>query len=100
MSASCTVTTRAGREAWWSSPGDLELNLALADRLLRLEPPRATEAARHLTVATTLAPRSAGLRVRLGDACRAAGEEERAAAAYRNAVSLDPDWAEARRRSR
>ena len=43
--------------------------------------------------AVTIDPRSAATRYLLGEACRDAGRLERAAAAYRDALRLDPEFA-------
>ena len=64
----------------------------LAKRLLELQTPAGEEAARHLTVAASLVPDSAGLWHLLGEADAAAGDEAGAAAAYAKAVELDPEW--------
>jgi len=88
------------RARWWKSPGDIELNLELAEHLLRTTPTGTREALRHVTVATALVPNSAGLWVRMGDACRRTGDGTRAAQAYRTAADLDPDWDAPRRRLR
>jgi hypothetical protein len=51
---------------------------------------KAADAAQLFAVATELFPRSFRAHGRLGDALRAAGERERAAAAYRRALELNP----------
>lgn len=53
------------------------------------------EAVRHLELAVRDAPRSAAAHLNLGNAWRGAGEPDRAEAAYRRALELDPALADA-----
>jgi tetratricopeptide (TPR) repeat protein len=78
------------RQAQRQHPGDLWINLELAEALRRLQPPRDEEAVRYLTAAVALRPDNASLLVRLGSALAARGELDEAVACLRQAIRLDP----------
>jgi serine/threonine-protein kinase len=83
---------RAGRER---HPDDFWLNFQLAAMQRRLQPPRAGEAARFLTAALALRPRSKVVWNNLSVVLIDSGHPEEAARCARRALDLDPDYVRA-----
>src|SRR5262245_1515323 len=81
------------RRAQERHPGDFWINTRLGGYLWLQTPPRHEEAARYLTAAAVLRPRSPWAHVALGDALLAAGRTDEAIAAFRRAVQLRKDYA-------
>jgi serine/threonine protein kinase/Flp pilus assembly protein TadD len=74
-------------------PGDFWINHDLGMALQACRPPQLEEAIRFLTAATALRPASPGVRLNLGIVLWNKGRLGEAAAAFRKALDLQPDYA-------
>jgi serine/threonine-protein kinase len=76
-------------------PADFWINHDLGMVLLEQVPPQPVEAVRYLTAAAALRSQSPGARLNLGNALATQGQWMEAAASYREAIDLDPRYAQA-----
>ena len=80
------------RRAQRTYPGDFWINQDLGVALSDCEPPQYEESIRFFTVAAALRPDSPGVLFNLGFALACAGRLDEALVAYRQAISLKPDY--------
>jgi tetratricopeptide (TPR) repeat protein len=84
------------RQAQRLHPDDFWINTALGVCLTEeIKPARPQEAVPFFTAAVALRPRSSGAHYNLGMAFKNSGSDDEAIAAYREAIRLKPDYAEA-----
>jgi serine/threonine-protein kinase len=76
-------------------PDDFWANHDLGLYLVEEEPLRWAEAARYLTAAVALRPKSPGVLLNLGHALKQGHQYDEAIACYQKAVALDPEYANA-----